>query len=297
MTDKKIPLHEFHPATPSKLPLDLIRLEDIPKIAIKPQPNRHTFYEVFWVTGGGGTHVIDFVEYEIQPNSLFFVGRGVVHYWNIRESLQGVVLLFKPDLFQILGGDNFLAQLDLFQANFHQSAVYPNKAESDWVTSIVQQIERELLDQNYRYDQMVVALFQMLLIRAQRLVMSQNNLETGISSSAALTRRYLKLIEKDAKKYHKVRHYADQMGVSIGHLSSCVKEVMGLNAGDLLRRELVLEAKRQLVHTNLTIGEVAYELNFADASYFGRFFKREAGQTPREFRSDFATKYQIPRTD
>lgn len=62
---------------------------------------------------------------------------------------------------------------------------------------------------------------------------------------------------------------------------------MGVTAGALLRQRLVIEAKRWLAHSEWTVAQIAENLNFADASYFGRFFKRETAVTPRTFREDF----------
>ncbi|MEM8863761.1 MAG: helix-turn-helix transcriptional regulator, partial [Chloroflexota bacterium] len=54
--------------------------------------------------------------------------------------------------------------------------------------------------------------------------------------------------------------------------------------GQLIRQEVVLEAKRLFQHTDLTATEISYRLGFNDASYFGRFFKREVGVSPGKFR-------------
>jgi AraC-like DNA-binding protein len=71
-----------------------------------------------------------------------------------------------------------------------------------------------------------------------------------------------------------------------------IRKVMGVSAGTLLRQRRTLEAKRLLIHTNMTVAEIANALNFVDPSYFGRFFKRETDLTPSGFRQDFESKYQ-----
>lgn len=297
MTIGKIPLHGFRPPNKGSLPFELIKIEDTPEIAFLPKPNRHTFYEVFWVTEGSGKHVIDFVEHDVRPNSLFFVGRGQVHYWKVKKKLKGVVLLFEADLFQVIRGENFLAQLELFNAISRSNALYLDHFKSEWVNLIIQDIEKEFSDQLFGYSQSITALLQLLLIRSQRLAIGLNSEQTKLSAGEDLTFRYLKLIEKNAKSFHKVGHFAEQLGVTVSHLSTSVKDIMGIAAGDLLRRQLILEAKRELAHTNLSIAEIAYQLNFSDASYFGRFFKREEGITPKEFRGNFPLKYQNPRSN
>jgi AraC-like DNA-binding protein len=59
---------------------------------------------------------------------------------------------------------------------------------------------------------------------------------------------------------------------------------VGKTAGDLIRDRVVLEAKRLLVNADLSITQIAYELNFGDGSYFTKFFRKYAGVTPEEFR-------------
>jgi AraC-like DNA-binding protein len=66
-----------------------------------------------------------------------------------------------------------------------------------------------------------------------------------------------------------------------------VKSEMGMRAGALLCHRLVFKAKRLLVHTDLTSAQVAEMLGFKDPSYFGSFFKRKTGQTPRDSPDEF----------
>jgi AraC family transcriptional regulator, transcriptional activator of pobA len=60
--------------------------------------------------------------------------------------------------------------------------------------------------------------------------------------------------------------------------------VLGIPAGEVIRNRIILEAKRLLVNNDMTVLEIANYLNFADNSYFSKFFKRLEGVTPEEFR-------------
>ncbi|NQD72297.1 AraC family transcriptional regulator, partial [Sphingobacterium shayense] len=70
------------------------------------------------------------------------------------------------------------------------------------------------------------------------------------------------------------------------HLNAVTKEQLGYSAGELIRNRVLLEAKRLLVMKNFSIAEIAYELNFSDASYFTKFFKKAVGCTPEEFKKN-----------
>ncbi|MGA8818387.1 MAG: helix-turn-helix domain-containing protein, partial [Xanthobacteraceae bacterium] len=78
--------------------------------------------------------------------------------------------------------------------------------------------------------------------------------------------------------------YADKLGMTVDRLNDHVKRATGVTAGHLVRQRLLTEAKRQLVFTQQPIQEIAEELAFADASHFARFFRKQVGTTPHEFR-------------
>jgi AraC family transcriptional activator of pobA len=91
---------------------------------------------------------------------------------------------------------------------------------------------------------------------------------------------------------HEVSAYATQLHISAGHLSEVIKAQTGRPAIKHLHERLVLEARRLLLHTQQPLKEIAYDLGFQDASYFNRFFKREAGLTPADYRTSVRKMYQ-----
>jgi AraC-like DNA-binding protein len=74
------------------------------------------------------------------------------------------------------------------------------------------------------------------------------------------------------------------MGVSLQYLSTTVKQVTGKNILDIISYVVIMDAKSKLKSTNMTIQEISYSLNFPNASFFGKYFKRHVGMTPLEFR-------------
>ncbi|MEM7117819.1 MAG: helix-turn-helix transcriptional regulator [Chloroflexota bacterium] len=288
----KVPLMPFSPPDNDSLPFEIKRIEALPKIAMRPIPHRHTFYVLFWVTAGSGTHYLDFVGDEIRPNSLHFVGPGQVHYWDVKEALAGYALLFESALFLEQGDKHLLEQLTFFRTINGLSVLNPPVPSVDWINKMIHRLDQEYRQLQFARSLGIIAWLRLLLIEAQRLA-SEHEIETSlVSSEQRLTNRYINLVEKNAIAQHKVEWYANQLAVTVAHLSKSVKNAHGITAGSLLRNRLVLEAKRLLVHTNETAATIALQLNFEDASYFGRFFKRETQQTPRQFRSRIPTKYQ-----
>lgn len=279
------------------LPIVAGTISQAPEGVLTAEPRRHEFYFMIWLTAGQGTHFIDFKGYEIQPQTLYFVAPYQIQYWEIEEPIDGHYIGFE-DLFhhQI----NFLAQLTLF-ANFAGEAALTFSAdEAKLVEILIEQcvIEFAGLMQNAFGSQVsVVSLLQLILVHAQR---RQTLLErvsvTGraqnLQASRQITYEFLARVEAHLQENLSLHTYAAQLGITPDHLSDSVKKVLGIPASRLLQQRMTTEAKRFLAHSDSTSAEIAELLNFKDPSYFGRFFKRETGQSPRAFREEFWEKYQ-----
>ncbi|NGO73896.1 helix-turn-helix transcriptional regulator, partial [Streptomyces boncukensis] len=118
----------------------------------------------------------------------------------------------------------------------------------------------------------------------------------GGTAAAAVAEEFRRLLARPgAAAELSVRTCALELGVSVGHLSAAVRAATGLTPGQLIRHAQVLEAKRLLAGTGLTVGRVAREVGFADPAYFCRFFRRETGASPGEFRRGASGNHHGPR--
>ena len=78
--------------------------------------------------------------------------------------------------------------------------------------------------------------------------------------------------------------------MSGAHLNTLCREYHGCSALSVLHQRLLLEAKRRLRYTSMTVSQVSDYLGFSDATYFSRFFRRCTGVTPRDFRDRSGTR-------
>ena len=93
-----------------------------------------------------------------------------------------------------------------------------------------------------------------------------------------------KLVEEHFQTERQLAFYADKLAMTVDRLNDHVKRATGVTAGHLIRQRVLTEAKRQLVFTNQPIHEIAYDLAFSDPSHFARFFRKQTGTAPHEFR-------------
>lgn len=100
-----------------------------------------------------------------------------------------------------------------------------------------------------------------------------------------LTKEFFGLLIENHRKEHNVSFYAQKACVSAKYLSTVVNHVSGHSAQDWIERVLLFTAKRLLKSTDFTVAQVSDQLNFSSSSSFVRFFRQNAGVTPKEYRT------------
>lgn len=99
-----------------------------------------------------------------------------------------------------------------------------------------------------------------------------------------ITEQFMDLVQQYGAKEHSITFYADKMHLSSKYIQYVVKEVTGRSACAWIEDEVIRRAKQLLYESSLTMQQIAAELQFCDQSYFGAYFKRITGYTPRGFR-------------
>lgn len=112
----------------------------------------------------------------------------------------------------------------------------------------------------------------------------QREAEATQNRSQQLVDQYLKLVQTHCRQERQLDFYAQQMCLSTKYLAATVKAVTGKTAGDWIEDYVMLEAKTMLSNTDMTVSQVSDHLNFPDASTFGKYFKRHACMSPKEFK-------------
>ncbi|MDE5712888.1 MAG: helix-turn-helix domain-containing protein [Muribaculaceae bacterium] len=106
-----------------------------------------------------------------------------------------------------------------------------------------------------------------------------------VNSNNRTTCKFIFLVQKYFKEERFLKFYAEQLGISPKHLSRIIKNETGFSAVEWIERYVILEAKVLLKSTNLNIQQVSDELNFPSQSFFGKYFKKKVGMSPKEFRN------------
>jgi AraC family transcriptional activator of pobA len=248
-------------------------------------PHRHSFYQVLYITTGGGKHIIDFEEYDVKNGMIYFLAPSQVHEWKFDSDTNGILLNFNPNLFSsFLANSNYLNEFPFFTGNGLHSAIdISTNKNQDEIESILFKIKEEFAGCNECKLDFIKTLLLQLFILVNRNIISTENQSTNKSNYIVL-RNFEKLIEQHFTKLRMPKDYAQLLFVTPNHLNALCNQLTGKPAGDLIRNRILLEAKRLLVNSHQNINEIAWELNFQDNSYFSKFFKKYEGISPEEFR-------------
>lgn len=105
-----------------------------------------------------------------------------------------------------------------------------------------------------------------------------------ITRKENLVKNFTQLVQKQCRSQRNVSTYAEQLNITPKYLTETVKEITGKTAGEIIDDFVILEAKLLLDNPALSIAEIADELHFSDQSFFGKYFKRHTGLSPKEYR-------------
>ena len=256
---------------------------------MKSAPDRHTFYALFWITEGKGFHHIDFTRYAIQPQTLYLMRPGQSHFFEVTEKPVGVSIFFLEEFLYL---NNQFRPTELFYLIDRRPALYLQQPQAAIIMQLIEQLLDEYDSERLGYLDALQHLMQLLLIYVRRFYVQPNIVLTKPTSTTHLSSQFQRLVDQHFLTAHHLQEYSNILGVTPGYLSEQIKLATGVSASHIIRRRIVIEAKRLLAHTQLTVSELCLHLGFKDSSYFSRFFRRETGQSPLGFRRSYREKYR-----
>jgi len=249
----------------------------------------HTFYHLLYFTQGSGSQIIDFVKFPVQPGLIYFMRPGQVHHWQFEDSPEGYIVNFSPAFFdKLLINTAFLDHFPFFNANdVREQVLLPDTEIQRHIVSLLKQIISEKQSNKPGKYLAITAHLINLFVTLSRDTHTYPAEQQPVSHHTVLFYDFKKLVEENFTTIRLPKDYAALLFITPGQLNNISKEIAGIAAGEIIRNRVILEAKRLLVNFNLTITDIAGQLNFADNSYFVRFFRKYTGLTPDAFRKAY----------
>ncbi len=253
-------------------------------------PHRKDYYLLIFARRGNSRHWVDMTPYVTRDDTFYFFVPGQLTVKEEPKPMWGTAIAFTTE-FLALQENTSLGKLPLIRNPLNAHELSLSDVDVVFVEDILSKIYIEYSRPGEWQQQMMSACLTVLITYLSRLYMEQFG-SNFFSGDQQLLKKYQRGIETHFRTLHMVSEYASLLNVSAGYLSEVVKVQSGKPAITHIQERLVLEARRLLFHSGQSLKEIAYDLGFSDASYFSRFFKRETGQTPAEYRAVTREMYQ-----
>lgn len=250
-------------------------------------PHIHGFYQIIWFKKGEGIHYVDFKEYPVAQDTLFFISPGQIHCFDRQTGGDGCIIHFNESFLSDEGSsENVFLKYNVFNA--FDTVPYYKIVSTDTArfNFLLGSMKKELESAGlFAHKDCLKYLLRLFLIGIQRTGQRGTGIPLCINNSANRTFvRFRQALEHHYRIMHTVKEYAVHLNVSTKTLTNCVYESSHSTPLALINDRIILEAKRQLLHSSLKVKEIAFQLGFEDPSYFVKFFKRNTGCLPAEFR-------------
>ncbi|MCC8173308.1 MAG: AraC family transcriptional regulator [Odoribacter sp.] len=250
-------------------------------------PHIHSFYQIIWFTQGTGNHYIDFNQFQVSPNTIFFISKNQIHYFDNNPDYQGFIIHFNESFLMDNQTDiNLFLKHNLFNS-FEKEPFF--KIENKAVTNfnyLISQMQQETENTHlFAHKDYLKHLLNLFLIQIQRIGKRKdcNGLSINTLSNIIFV-KFRQLVETNFKNIHTVNAYADMFHISTKILTNYTKEISTKTPLEIITDRITLEAKCLLSHSGLNINQIAYQLGFQDPSYFVKFFKKQTHLSPNQFR-------------
>lgn len=286
-TRDKIPsLDLMHNGVPAQFVLRNMAGLNLSALGAEAVPHRHNYYTVIWPFGATGRHIIDFTDYPIEKDHIFFVSPSQVHQVMIDPDPTGFVILFTPEFLERNSIRNdFISNLKLFR-NIDETPPLPVSGRTAEKLRLFAESMASSFDiRDDLYLETIGAYLKLFLIECS----GQCSLDPGpdpqtYEVSRNLVRGFKDLVEKNFTKWHQVKYYADSLNVTPGYLNDVIRNSVKMPAKEYIQHRIILEARRMIIHTEKNSKEIGFELGFDDPAHFSKFFKTNTGHSLAEFR-------------
>jgi len=236
-----------------------------------------------WNTGEQMNLTINSVPYQLGRNQIIFL----TEYYKIDaiDLETARMVRFNQPFYCIINHDNEVGSKGLL---FFGATGVPiisidesklREFEISWEIFCTEMGQTDILKKD-----MLQSLLKRLLILSVRVLRNSNNLHKLEKSQVDLIREFNFLVEGHFSKHHDVAFYASKLNKSPKTLSNLFSIASSRPPLNIIHDRIMIHARRQIIYSNLSIKEIAYELGYEDVQTFSRFFKNKEGVSPVQYR-------------
>ncbi|WP_025764502.1 helix-turn-helix domain-containing protein [Dyadobacter tibetensis] len=247
-------------------------------------PHRISFFALLIVTDGAGVHQVDLQNYPIKSGDVLKIAKGQVHAFQEDFLYQGYLVVFTEEFILKYFSGSSIDFVSRFY-NYHISA--PLIHAESYIRDFLPQIRAELEIQNsYAQKEIIAKMMELFLLRLERLSNQQHAPDVSFNHKhQSIFFAFKEMLESEDRNSRNVKDYADRLNISAKHLNSIIREITLNTAKYFIDQYIILEIKRYIVCSTLSLKEIAFKCGFDEVTNFTKFFKKNMGVTPKEYKT------------
>ena len=246
--------------------------------------HRNTHYEILVIKKGGGFHNIDFVEYPVLDNQLFFLRPGQMHQFSPLKTTEYSFIAIDNNEIK-LNNNISLSQFSFFRSLYSKG--YHIVDNVDIIMNSIKNIQHELSQKKKHHinqDIIISSYTVILLIQIQQLFDTTPLKKQKNTKQSDLIDQFNDLIDSDSIHHRFVKDYAKLLYINPNYLNERVKLETGYPASFWINQSLIINIKKSLLNSSKTLSEIAKDYQFPNSTHLIRFFKKQANITPLAFK-------------
>lgn len=260
------------------------------------KPLRGKFYHMFWVKSGQVEMIVDNNAVTVCKNECVFIGVNQVFSISTSKSFEMLLVCFNEGFYKRNDMDErFLESCTFFNLNDTWKYTLPKQLEPiveyyhQSLTALCTQPYDEL---GYYFAHNTI---ERLLLFAQKGLIENASGPVIVfdKSDRDIANHFRQLVKENCRQVKQVTYYAERLNVPIKRLTEICNAVLGLPPKKVITEQLVIEAKRLLQHSSMSIKEIGFDLMFLEPSNFIRFFIKAEGVSPSEYRNRFRKQKEL----
>ncbi len=246
----------------------------------KIKPHRHAdLCQLLFVFKGQAELEIEGQLTRLDESGIQILPALSIHGFRFSEDVEGFILTLAAPLVvhlqaQLGHSINALAQAESYLAG----------AQAEYLNSLFGALQAEYNGHQPAREMLMHALVSVILVWVSRQVIQRHSTHQRPQRAREYLNGFIQLVEENYRQHVKVEELAHRLGISVSHLNGTCRELAGQPALQIMHERQLLEAKRMLTYTSMTIYEMSDLLGFSDPTNFTRLFRRRVGISPKAFR-------------
>lgn len=234
-------------------------------------------YEFLWIRRGSGVLAVDLQDHEIKDKTVYCLSPGQLRYLDTACNIDGYYISLSPDFFYMAEpGFEFSFLTSKYEVVKNPVIIQMDDEGQDELEEILFKMRKEFLNHTSLGLEIIKGLFKIFLLYLSRNFVVKEYPVLN-RRDKEMVRKFMCLLSNNFTTKKMVIDYAGELCVTPSYLNQVVKKVSGCTASHHIQQYVILEAKRQAIHSDRSMKEIAYGLGFDDIAHFSKFFKTNSG--------------------